>query len=137
MASTDTELVREARVITDYNDRVISDSQMQALVGICKDEIRAEVGNPDLTFYASDGSTFEADRALFWFVCIAAKIKTGEIGSVNLEIEDILSHKPAQGHYDVWFDNLESRLNQYVRERQEHGPAHRLIEREDDRTYGE
>lgn len=136
MASNDSDIIREVRGLTDCGVDIIPGNEMQTLVDIGKEEIRADVGEPGLTFYASDGSTFEADRALFWFVCLATKVKTGEIASTNIEIESLITEKPAQGHFDIWFENLEARLRQYVRERQDGGgAAHTLIEREDDRSY--
>ena len=132
MATTDSELIAEVRALTDYPADVMSDAEVQALVDLGKEELRAWLGDSSYTFYTGDQS---ADRSLFWFTCLATKIKAGEIGAVNLEIGDIIAQKPAQGHYDVWFEMFESRLNEAQRDVGSYGgPAKKDLER-DNRNY--
>jgi len=134
MATTDTELIAEVRALTDYPADVMSDADIQKLVDIGKEELRASFGDPSYVFYTGDQS---ADRALFWFTCLGTKIKAGEIASVNLEIADIIAQKPAQGHYDVWFELFRARLKEAERAvRDEAGPAQAELEREN-RSYGQ
>jgi hypothetical protein len=132
MATTDSELITEVRALTDYPQEVISDSEMQELVDIGKQELQARFNQPGYAFYTGDHS---ADRALFWFTCIAAKVKAGEIAGVNLEVGDIAAQSPAATHYDYWFEAFQERLNEAINEVSGYaGPAHKLIER-DDRNY--
>jgi len=132
MATTDSELITEVRALTDYPSDVMSDAEVQELIDIGKEELRAQFSNPSYTFYTGDQS---ADRALFWFTCLGTKIKAGEIGSVNLEVGDILAQKPAQGHYDIWFESFESRVKEAESEVGDvAGPAQTELER-DNRTY--
>lgn len=137
MAETDAELIKEVRALTDYDASVIPGSEMQELVNIGKEEIKADINKPEgggnFDFYKD--SNRPIDRALFWFVCIAAKIKTGEIGGVNIEIQDFRTDKPAQGHYSIWFENFDKRLREFSNRKTDvGGPAHKLLER-DNRSY--
>lgn len=133
MASDDNGLIAEARGITDYDSDIFTDSEFQALVDIGKEELRAEFGEPSLTFYEED--TFQATRALFWFVCIGAKIRAGEIAGINLTVGDLDATQPAQSSYDFWFSSFQKRLSAAASE-QSAGPSHANLSRTD-RTYGD
>lgn len=134
MATNDQELIREVRGFTDTGVDMIPGDEMQVLVDIGKEEIRSDIGKRNQDFYKSN--TLPLDRALFWFTCLATKVKLGEVGSANFEIEDITSEKPGQGHFDIWFKNLEDKLRQWEFDRQDGGPAQKQFVR-DGRTYGE
>lgn len=139
MASTDSELIDEVRALTDYTQGVYSDSEMQALVNLCKEELRADFDEPNFQFYQTgDDSTLAADRALFWFVCIAAKIRAGEIGGISIDVAEVTATQPSSSGYEVWFKNFEKRLNEAQKSVIESGPgpAH-TTEARDDRTYGD
>lgn len=133
MATDDASLIEEVRGLTDYDSDILSDSELQALVDLGKEELRAELGNPQVSYY--NNGRIHATRALFWFVCIAAKVKVGEIAGVNIEVESFRSWNPAEGHYGFWFRNFDKRLS--AAENVEYGgTAHVQISR-DNRSYGE
>lgn len=135
MATNDQELIAEARGLTDYDQTVLSDSEFQQVVDICKEELRADFGEPGYAFYSG---SLNADRALFWFVCIAAKIRTGEIGGLNITTGDVEAAHPAQVHHDsAWFKNYENRKRRAMKnfsDEASSGPAQTTISR-DDRGY--
>jgi hypothetical protein len=130
MATSDSELITEARALTDYEQMILSDSEFQKLVDVGKEELRAEYGDPDTFpgFYAGD---LNLDRALFWFVCIAAKVKAGEIASVDISVSDLDASQPA-GDHQYWFRNFSKRLAAFSRGQ---GPGNVNISRADNRTY--
>lgn len=136
MATTDAELISEARVMTGYTDgSVISDSDFQDLVNVCKEELRDDFGVSDYSFFSGDLS---ADRALFWFLCIAAKIHTGEIGGMNISTGDVEAQNPGHIHHDAtWFSNYEDKKRKAERViTGSSGPAQSAPQR-DGRTYGD
>ena len=111
MARSDSELINEVRALTGYDDgAMFTDSDIQALVDLGKEELRAGLGLPDFTFYRRDDvNTLDADRALFWFVCIATKVRAGEIGSVELSVNN-LEETTRQGQFEYWFSNFQNRM---------------------------
>jgi hypothetical protein len=129
--SSDEEVIDRARVLTGYSDStIISDSDFQTLVDIAKDEVLRAVGRPDqFSFYSDD--TDDADQAVFWFTCIAAKIHTGEIAGMNMELGDLVKQNPGQGHYTPWFRRFRARINAIGAS---NGPASRTLSR-DGREY--
>jgi len=135
MATSDSELIAEARGLTDYDASVLSDSEFQELVDICKEELRADFGDASYSFYSG---SLNADRALFWFVCVAAKIRTGEIGGLNITTGDVEAAHPAQVHHDfAWFRNFENRKRKAMRSFSQdanRGPTQTSLER-DNREY--
>lgn len=110
MADSDYELIQEVRGLTDYHPDVMSDSKLRTLINIGKEELRARLGNPDFTFYETD--THSADRALFWFTCIAAKVKAGEIAGINITVDQIEASTSTIGQYDFWFEAFRERLSE-------------------------
>lgn len=135
MVSSDTELIEQVRGMTDYDASVMSDSEIQTLVDIGKEEIAgylvADDETPsDFTFYSGN---YDADRALFWFTCIAAKAKAGEIASVNLTVGSLRSTAYAGSKFELYFENFDKKMRGA-----ENGnlPATSAPER-DGRSYGE
>lgn len=133
MASSDSELIAEARGLTDYDSEIFTDSEFQQIVDIGKEELRAELGDSSLSFYTDD--TFQATRALFWFVCIGSKVRAGEIAGINLTVGDLKAAQPAQSSYDIWFNSFNKRLASASSE-QSAGPAQETLSR-DNRSYGD
>lgn len=112
MARTDQELIDEARALTGYDDgAMFTNADMEALVNLSKEEIRSSLGAPEFEFYRrGEVNTLDADRALFWFLCIGAKIRAGEIGSVELTVDN-LEEQSGEGQFNVWFKNFQQRLH--------------------------
>jgi hypothetical protein len=135
MASDDNSLIAEARALTDYGTSVYSDSEFQELVDIGKEELRASLDAPDFTFYTNEHHN--ATRALFWFVCIAAKVRAGEISGVNITVGDFETQNPASIHYDYWFDNFQQRMQSAYRETDAGGGPSQITLSRNNRTYGE
>jgi hypothetical protein len=111
MARSDQELIDEARALTGYDDgAMFTDTDMEALLSLSKEEIRSSLGAPGFEFYRRDEvNTLDADRALFWFLCIGAKIRAGEIGSVELTVDN-LEEQTREGQFNVWFSNFQQRM---------------------------
>lgn len=138
MATSDTELVQEARAITDYDASILSDSEFHSLVRIGKEEIRAEFDSPNFSFYQTgEEHTLQADRALFWFTCIAAKIRAGEIAGLDIDIGQIRTSQPDQERYQPWFRQLNKRLNAATSKHSEASGISQQAPQRDDRQYGE
>lgn len=136
MAQTDTELIDEARAMTGYSDgTTIPDSEFHDLLQLCKEELRNDFGVSDYSFFSG---TLAADRALFWFLCIAAKIHTGELGGMNIRTGDIEAQNPGHLHHEaVWFSNFKTKKRKAARLVQEQpGPSQTAPQR-DERTYGD
>jgi hypothetical protein len=137
MATDDTTLISEARAITDYDTEIMSDSEFQELVDIAKEELRAEWQLPDYQFYGNTtsgdiGFILQRDRALFWYVCIAAKIRGGEIAAPNITIGSIRATSYTGSKFDFYFENLDKRLSTIERSS---GPRITQITRDDERAY--
>lgn len=113
MASSDAEMVAEVRSLTGYTDTsTFSDSDVQEVIDIAKEEIRSYLNVNDFTFYVDTQSadTHDADRALFWMSCIGLKIRAGEIGSADISISS-LERAQTQDQYSIWFNMLFNRLH--------------------------
>lgn len=136
MANTDTELIDEARAMTGYTDgTIIPDDEFQTLVETCKEELRSDFGVSDYSFYSGN---LHADRALFWFLCIAAKVHTGELGGMNITTGDVEAQTTGHLHHEaVWFSNFETKKRKAARiVRESVGPSQAAPQR-DQRTYGD
>lgn len=131
MASDDSSLIEEVRGLTDYDEEIFTNSEFDELLGVAKEEIRADLRSPDLQFYTED--TFQATRALFWFTCIGAKVRVGEIAGIDLTIESIQASLPDVEEYQFWFQQFDKRLRSASSSQ---GAAVTNIERTD-RTYGD
>lgn len=103
MAQDDTTLLTEVRLLTDYDEGIMSNADLLALIGLAKAELQAGTGSAAIDFYA----VTEAERALFWLTCIFAKVKTGEIDSMSFSIGELKARQPnVTERYGVWFDNF-------------------------------
>lgn len=87
MATDDTTLMAEVRLLTEYNTAIISDADLTSLVSLAKAELEAKVGVSDLVFYGNP----PAERSLFWLTCLFAKIRAGELDGMEMEIGDVRS----------------------------------------------
>lgn len=137
MATSDTELITEVRSFTGYTDtNTFSDQDIQELVDIAKEEIRADIGDPNFTFYQTGATnTHNADRALFWFTCIGTKVRAGELGSISLTINDLESGRAHEQDYQFWFSQFSTKMSSArTSHSAESGAASRQIERTD-RSY--
>lgn len=136
MATSDQELITEVRALTDYHPDVMSDSDIQTLIDIGKEEMRARFADPDFQFYRTgDDSTHSADRALFWFTCIAAKVRAGEIAGINITVDDIEASTSSVGQYDFWFENFRQKLSEA--EASLNPAVSQSSLQRDNRTYGD
>lgn len=129
MATTDAELISEVRALTDYDIGIISDSKMQEIVNIGKEEITSHLDDHNINWYSQE--YHDATRALYWFVVIGTKIHTGELASVNLTIGSIRATAYSENKFGHLFRSFDSRLRSA-------GGAHAVsaqIER-DNRSYG-
>lgn len=134
MATDDESLMREVRALTGYTDEnTFSDIDLLDLINISKQEVRSELGLPDLTFHESE--TYQADRALFWFTCITLKVRAGEIGNVDINIGDVLEYTDSQNEYSYWFEQLRKRMSSAATSQGLSGASSTVIERDDERTY--
>lgn len=108
MASTENELIDEARALTNYGPDIISDGKFQELVDVAKEELYAELGDTNFSFFGQD--TQNADRALFWLVCLFSKVRTGEIDGIDLSIGDLRAES-LSGDDAIWRRQFVRRLN--------------------------
>jgi hypothetical protein len=134
MATTDAEMVDEVRALTDYPEGVMSDSDIQTLIDIGKSELRARFDNANFDFY---NDSQYAERALFWFTCIAAKVKAGEIAGINITVDDIEASTSSVGQYDYWFDNFRENLYEVFRDDEEVPLVSQQNLSRNGRTYGD
>jgi hypothetical protein len=134
MATSDTELMSEVRAMTHYDTSIVSDSTMQTLIDVGKKEIEADFpetpASPFPGFYAGN---LQIDRALFWFVCIAAKIRVGEISGISISSGQFLDVEPSDTDDPFLFRNFQRRLANVMGKT---GPGQIQVER-DGRTYGD
>lgn len=137
MATSDTELADEVRQFTGYTDTsTLSDSDLQSIISIGKDEIRSAFNQPDFTFYReSPVDTLRADRALFWFSCIGTKVRLGELGNIDLTIDGLETADPSEDTYRFWLSQFHRHLSAASTQfSSESGAASKSIERTD-RSY--
>lgn len=134
MASTDSELIQEVRAITHFDSGIISDSTMQELVNIGKDELEADFPETDdRPFPGFYSGNLQIDRALFWFVCIAAKVRVGEIDGISIASGSFLDIEPSEHDDAFLFRNYQNRHQEFTLQG---GPSQIQIER-DNRVYGD
>jgi hypothetical protein len=109
MAVDDTSLIAEVRVLTDYDETILTDSEMAAVVDLAKQEITAELGDDTLTFFSGDAN---ADRALFWLTGLFCKAKTGEIDAPNISISSLRIRQASEAErIGLWLSKFEVNFN--------------------------
>lgn len=134
MASSDEELIEEVRSFTGYTStNTFTDSDLQGVVDVGKEEIRADINIPEFEFYRTgDTVTLSADRALFWFTCIGTKVHTGELGSISLTVNDLESGQANEETYNYWMSQFATRMSSARTSHAEgSGAASTLLERTD------
>lgn len=128
MAVDDSTLAAEVRTLTDYDSALISDADLLGVIELAKSELRAEVDDEDMVFYSGN---LQADRALFWLVCIFLKIKSGELDAPNLSIGELKLRQAGMGQRTgIWFQRFNQRLDAIATPRMGHTKVSRP-----DRTY--
>lgn len=127
MVDSDEELIDQVRTLTDYDEFVYTDSEFQGLVDLCKEELQEHWSEPTFSWYGSE--TLSQDRALFWFVCIAARVRAGEYSAMDISVADI-QLQPADG--DFFITKFHEKMNSVAG-----GPmaATTNIERSEERDY--
>ena len=82
MATSDTELEEEVRVMTGYDTAVLPSSQFQTVISRAKSFLinRRSLENDDVDWFGNP----RAEEALYWGVCFFAKVKTGELDGQNI-----------------------------------------------------
>ncbi|WP_372611627.1 hypothetical protein [Halomonas sp.] len=142
MASSDDELLGEARIQTGYSTRTLDDSEFLGVLSIAKRHIRTrkaieEVWSED-DWYANQ----YREEALFWFTCLFSKVATGELDSQTLQVGAVDAKSLlAKENDDVttWFRNARTALKSVEPgENTESGFGHGIggVSRED-RLYGD
>lgn len=106
MASNDDELVAEVRALTNFQDDVISDSDMRTLVTIAKREIRTLSGLPSPDWYEEN----DAEQALFWLTALFTKVHTGHIGGVSYSVGE-LEQAPLRETNQFWLNRFQQHLS--------------------------
>lgn len=128
MVSSDSDLAAQVRTLTDYDASIIPDGDLQGVISLAKDELRAEANNDTLTFY--DGN-IQADRALFWLTCIFLKVKAGELDAPDLSIGELKVKQNAMDtQTGIWFQKFNQRLDGIASPLMGH-----TVVRRTDRTY--
>lgn len=80
--TTKTDFLVEFRTITNYGERILSNSEVEAVMGRAEKHIRSRKTNlPDDFDFFSDN---QGEEALFWFTCLFAKVATGELDSQDV-----------------------------------------------------
>lgn len=134
MASSDQDIIDRARTLTDVPSQVMSDSDIQNIVDIGKDELRSWFDDSSYSFYTGD---LDADQALFWFTVIGVKIRLGEITSVNLRIADIHTETFSGTQYDWLFNNFNKHLTDAEKNISELAGMSKKNLSRDGRAYGD
>lgn len=130
MATSQTEIRDEVRALTDYGKNIFSDAEMDEVIGIAEDEVRAEIDDPSLSFYQGN-DTFNTDRAVMWLSALFAKIRSGEIEGVEMSAGD-LDINSLSTDDTFWYVQFQRRLSQLDASP---GFGSTQVTRTDDRTY--
>lgn len=103
MAIDDNTLKAEVRALTDYGPDIISDDDLQEVVDLTKRELLADIGDETYELY----DDLNAERALFWLLCIFLKVKSGEIDSPSFRISELsVRQSNFTERHGVWMDNF-------------------------------
>lgn len=137
MATSDDELIQEVRSFTGYTStNTFTDGELWGIVDVGKEEIRAEIGQPEFEFYRTgETTTLSADRALFWFTCIGTKVHTGELGSISLTVNDLESGQANESTYNYWMSQFATRMSSARTSHSEDSGASTTLMERTDRSY--
>lgn len=133
MVATDSELISQARGLTNYDESIIDQSTMDELLSLSKDEIETELGE-SVDYY--DGEHENAQRALFWFLVIALKIRAGEILGMNIQVSEIQTSQPPSG-YETFFRNFSKKMSAASAELEGVSAVSQTTISRDNRSYGD
>lgn len=81
--TTETQFKQEFRTITGYGSSVLSESEVETVMGRAEKHIRSRKGVEDSFEFLSENT---AEEALFWYTCLFAKVATGELDSQDLQV---------------------------------------------------
>lgn len=93
--------IERARNLTNLYSDIISTSTANTLEETAKDEIRADLSDPDIDFTSPEGRS-----ALFWLLCLFFKVHIGDIGADGYSIGDIET-KDLNSEDKFWLSQLE------------------------------
>lgn len=100
MVADDTELADNVRALTDYDETILTDSELQEVIQLAKGEFWADTDTSE-PFYSGNK---QADQALFWLTCLFAKIKVGELSAPDFQIAEI-DVEQSSDEESRWFSN--------------------------------
>lgn len=111
MATSDTELMNEVRLFTDYDVNVLPREDLKTVVGRAKQHIRVrkDIASDTFDWYA----TADREEALFWLAALFAKVSVGELDSGDIQvgaidIEGLLASD--DGEVTTWAKNSQIAL---------------------------
>ena len=129
MASDDTAIKAQVRGLTDYDEVILSDPDLQEILDLAKAEIRASIGDESLDF----GQSIQAERALFWLTCIFSKVKGGEMDAPSFNIGELsVRQSNMTERHNIWMDNFWK----HYRSIEGGSPVAHITASRPDRTYG-
>lgn len=108
MATSQTEIREKVRTITDYDQSLLSDSDLDGVIDLAEAEVRSDLDNPSKSFYQGT-DTYHIDLAIMWLSCLFAKVKAGEIGGINIELGELRATS-LTGDASLWMAKFERRL---------------------------
>lgn len=113
MASSDAELIAEARIQTGYGTRTLDANDFGSVLSIAKRHIRTRRAI-EVTWDESDWYDNEyREEALFWFSCLFAKVSTGELDAQDIQVGAVDAKSLlAKGNKQVteWYRKAEQAL---------------------------
>lgn len=104
--TTKTDFLVEFRTITNYGERILSNAEVEAVMGRAEKHIRSRKTNlPDDFDFLTNA---QGEEALFWFTCLFAKVATGELDSQDvsagaLDAEALLAKEDEE--VTTWYRN--------------------------------
>lgn len=135
MALNETTLIEEARGITDYPASVISESQFSSLVQTAERDITATTQNYEIDWY--DTSDIDGNRALMWTTCLYAKIKAGELDSVDMDIGNLSVETITDKDAVVWYQKARKFIQSLFVVEDSHKNYGSTSVARDNRSYGD
>lgn len=123
-------VIEEVRTLTGYTDRIVSDESFTTLFNMAYKDIEGIVGQDLETV-----ENIAAERAVFWSVCLFAKVHAGELGGIDFKIGSLnVQQFPRRDITRVWYRNLDQQLE--ILRREGGGMGLTNVSR-NDRVYGE